>query len=188
MWQFLADCYPVGLLTEDELSFAGHGYPGYSNSSYLYTNRNLWSFSSHDFRDGFAVEFAWRAYSWGSHISDYFAVRPVVSLIPGTRRLSFSFISSTPLHLFGFIYPVGLLTEDELSFAGHGVHGYSASSYLYTGRNSWASSSYHFTSDAAREFIWLSASGGSNVYYSYAVRPVVSLVPGTGVIDDGERE
>ncbi len=76
-------------------------------------------------------------------------------------------------------YPVGLLTEDELSFAGHGNSGGISSSYLYTARNSWSSSPYDFTYVNAREFIWLAGSGLGYVHGSSSVRPVVSLVPGT---------
>lgn len=37
--------YPVGLITADEATIAGHGYSGYSNSSYLYTGQFYWTLS-----------------------------------------------------------------------------------------------------------------------------------------------
>ncbi len=76
-------------------------------------------------------------------------------------------------------YPVGLLTEDELSFAGHGRSGYSTSSYLYTGLVSWSSSPYYFDGVIACGFHWVSLSWNYRVHSSVATRPVVSLVPGS---------
>ncbi len=78
--------YPVGLLTEDELSFAGHGHHGYSDSSYLYTNRTSWSFSPGSFDGVYAFEFRWYARSWDVYVSHSLVIRPVVSLVPGTRN------------------------------------------------------------------------------------------------------
>ena len=82
-------------------------------------------------------------------------------------------------------YPVGLITADEMAYAG-GVHGSSnanSSFYLYTGQYFWALSPSHFDSSNAREFDLLST-GGLNSYYvyrSYGVRPSVSLQPGIGM-------
>ena len=41
--------YPVALLTADEITLAGHGWDGYSSSSYLYTNQVSWSLSPRNF-------------------------------------------------------------------------------------------------------------------------------------------
>ncbi len=84
-------------------------------------------------------------------------------------------------------YPVGLLTEDELSFAGNGVYGYSASSYLYAARESWSSSPLGFSGTYALVFRWLANSRDVGVNDSYVIRPVVSLVPETE-ISGGKRE
>lgn len=77
--------YPVGLLTEDELALAGHGYIGYSASSYLHTNRYSWSLSPYSFGFGYANGFSWNSDSYnGYNLNSASAVRPVVSLVPGT--------------------------------------------------------------------------------------------------------
>ena len=86
-------------------------------------------------------------------------------------------------------YPVGLLTEDELTLAGHGTSGYSSNSYLYTSRYSWSLSPYYFYNNSADGFFWYSRSLYNIVYSTYAVRPVVSLTPGTAVSDgDGSAD
>ena len=81
-------------------------------------------------------------------------------------------------------YPVGLITADEIAYAG-GIH-YSSSSanssfYLYTGKYYWALSPYFFYSGNAFEFAlysdgYLTYNGG--VFSSFGVRPSVSLQPG----------
>ena len=82
-------------------------------------------------------------------------------------------------------YPVGLITADEMAYAG-GVYGSSdgnSSFYLYTGKYYWALSPYRFTGSNALEFALYSA-GSINwvdVYYSRGVRPSVSLQPGIGM-------
>ena len=79
-------------------------------------------------------------------------------------------------------YPVGLITADEMAYAG-GVYGSSnanSSFYLYTGKYYWALSPYNFNGSNAHEFDL--ASDGSLSYgdvgYSDGVRPSVSLQPG----------
>ena len=90
--------HPVALLTADELTMAGSGYPGYSTSSYLYTNRFWWSLSPGYFYSSFAGEFY--LYSSGSLGNDgvgySHGVRPAVSLAPGTSFASGDGSSDTP--------------------------------------------------------------------------------------------
>ena len=77
-------------------------------------------------------------------------------------------------------YPVGLITADEMAYAG-GVYDTSNSSfYLYTGQTYWALSPSDFTGVLAFEF-YLNSVGHLNDYRvtsSYGVRPSVSLQPG----------
>ena len=80
-------------------------------------------------------------------------------------------------------YPVGLITADEMAYAG-GVYGTSNSSfYLYTGQSIWALSPSDFFSSNAREFALTSAGSihWNYVDYSFGVRPSVSLQPGIGM-------
>ena len=84
-------------------------------------------------------------------------------------------------------YPVGLITADEMAYAG-GVYGSSNSSfYLYTGQYFWALSPYNFSSSYACEF-YLDSSGSldsGNVRSSIGVRPSVSLQPGIAITGGG---
>ena len=78
-------------------------------------------------------------------------------------------------------YPVGLLTADELTLAGHGWSGYSGSGYLRTGQYYWSLSPSYFNLNGATGFR-VNSSGilnNNGVDYSYGVRPSVSLAPGT---------
>ena len=84
-------------------------------------------------------------------------------------------------------YPVGLITTDEVSYAG-GRYGSSNSSYyLYNDDEQWTFSPYYFNGSSAYGFT-LSSSGNLNTTYvgfSYGVRPSVSLKPGATVTGFG---
>ena len=89
-------------------------------------------------------------------------------------------------------YPVGLLTVDEIMLAGEKGGSPNSSHYLYTGSSWWAGSPYYLFSNHAYGFR-VTSSGGlifAGVYYSYGVRPSVSLKPyteiseGTGTVAD----
>ena len=78
--------YPVGLLTGEEATLAGHGYPGYSKSSYLTTGSWYWLSSPYGFYDG-GVSVS-SVLSDGNLLDDNArnpgGVRPSISLKPGT--------------------------------------------------------------------------------------------------------
>ena len=77
-------------------------------------------------------------------------------------------------------YPVGLITADEMAYAGGVYHTSNSSFYLYTGQDYWTLSPLAFTADTASEFR-LTYAGGlmwRNVYPSVGLRPSVSLQPG----------
>ena len=86
-------------------------------------------------------------------------------------------------------YPVGLITADEMAYAG-GVYGSSnknSSFYLYTGRFYWALSPYSFSTSYATGFDLYSV---GSLYYldvsdSHGVRPSVSLQPGIAITGGG---
>ena len=76
-------------------------------------------------------------------------------------------------------YPVGLITSDEVMLAG-GKSGTSNSTYyLYTNKYYW-SGSPNYNNNYANGFFVNSMGNllSINVYYSYGVRPAVSLKPG----------
>ena len=78
-------------------------------------------------------------------------------------------------------YPVGLLTGEEATLAGHGLPGYSENSYLTTGSWYWLSSPYDFNgNDTSVSFVG-SDGGlyGVDVGGAGGVRPSISLKPGT---------
>ena len=78
--------YPVALLTGAEATFAGHGYPGYSEDSYLTADYRFWLSSPADF----AADYARVSYVYFGGDLDYdrvgssLGVRPSVSLKFGT--------------------------------------------------------------------------------------------------------
>ena len=84
-------------------------------------------------------------------------------------------------------YPVGLITADEIVYAGGGFGSSNTNSsfYLHTGQDLWALSPYSSDGSSAGEF-YLTSDGTLSttgrfltyVYISYGVRPSVSLQPG----------
>ena len=74
-------------------------------------------------------------------------------------------------------YPIGLITADEVAYAG-GVEGISNTSYyLYTNNEYWTMSPYRYKSNA---FVFYVSSSGSlnsakRVDASYGIRPVINL-------------
>ena len=90
-------------------------------------------------------------------------------------------------------YPIGLITADEVSYAG-GVYGLSNSNrsyYLYTNQDYWTMSPFVFTGTWAWGF-YVDSSGyftQQGVQISYGVRPVINLsadviITGSGTISD----
>ena len=84
-------------------------------------------------------------------------------------------------------YPVGLITADEMAYAGGKYYSSSGdenrSFYLYTSQWFWALSPYSFNGSNAREFS-LNSDGSLDdvsVNSSRGVRPSVSLQPGIGM-------
>ena len=78
-------------------------------------------------------------------------------------------------------YPVGLITADEMKYAG-AANFSNSSFYLYTSQYYWALSPSDFNGTAAGEFV-LDSSGrlGYVVSGSRGVRPSVSLKPGIAI-------
>ena len=86
-------------------------------------------------------------------------------------------------------YPVGLITADEMAYAGGGYGSSNANSsfYLYTGINYWALSPSNFAGSGAHEFDLISSGTlhASYVDTSRGVRPSVSLQPGIAMTGGG---
>ena len=87
-------------------------------------------------------------------------------------------------------YPVGLITADEMAYAGGKYYSSpsdaNSSFYLNTGQFYWALSPYFFTGSYAFEFL-LRYDGtlGNGFFNSYGVRPSVSLQPGIAMTGGG---
>lgn len=89
-------------------------------------------------------------------------------------------------------YPVGLLTADEITYAGSGYKGYSTNSYLYTGNAQWSMSPSYFYGTANYAFTLHSSGKLYNTFINWyrGVRPAISLkigidyVAGTGTAKD----
>ncbi len=89
--------YPVGLLTEDEARLAG-GHSSTNQTYYLYTGNAWWLASPHYFNANIANW--WYVTSTGilsiNRLSSPSGVRPVVSLVPGTRKYDGDGTSGNP--------------------------------------------------------------------------------------------
>ena len=81
--------YKIGLLTADEIAFAGSIAYTYNRSTYLQENTGTtwwWSLSPSDFDGGDAS--VWRVYSGGlysNYVNDYRGLRPAISLVSSTN-------------------------------------------------------------------------------------------------------
>ena len=74
-------------------------------------------------------------------------------------------------------YPIGLISADEVAYAGGVWVTNNTSYYLYTGQNYWTMSPRHFSGTSASVFTVYSSGGlGSNsVNGAWGVRPVINL-------------
>ena len=89
-------------------------------------------------------------------------------------------------------YKIGLLTADEIAFAGSIAYTYNRSTYLQenTGTNWWWSLS-PFDFDGSYASVWSVGSGhlgNRNVNLNAGLRPVISLISSTNVTGDGTSE
>ena len=93
--------YKIGLLTADEIAFAGSMYETYNRSTYLNENTGIsywWTLSPHDFSDGYAK--VWHAVSGdlydASRVDNRFGLRPAISLVSSTTISGGSGTSEDP--------------------------------------------------------------------------------------------
>ena len=89
-------------------------------------------------------------------------------------------------------YKIGLLTADEIAFAGSIAYTYNRSTYLQenTGTTWWWSLSPYFFSGGGA-YVWFVYSGllvSDGVNDGYGLRPVISLISSTNVTGDGTSE
>ena len=89
-------------------------------------------------------------------------------------------------------YKIGLLTADEIAFAGSIAYTYNRSTYLQENTGTtwwWSLSPNRFIGSNA--FVWHVYSGYLNynyVYSNFGLRPVISLISSTNVTGDGTSE
>ena len=90
-------------------------------------------------------------------------------------------------------YKIGLLTADEIAFAGSIAYTYNRSTYLQENTGTtwwWSLSPIHFNGSYAR--VWYVYSGYLGNYGvvgdNYGLRPVISLISSTNVTGDGTSE
>lgn len=90
--------YPVGLITADEIMYAGGKNDSYNSTYYLYTNQHLWSGTPYRFK--FTATDIWGVVLQGNVGYDMSTsgkgVRPVVSLSPSIEISSGSGTSTDP--------------------------------------------------------------------------------------------
>ena len=85
-------------------------------------------------------------------------------------------------------YPVGLISADEITFAGLPIGKINNSFYLYTGADYWAGSPIAFFDGDIAYGFFVGGDGALNidyVNYTYGVRGVVSLSSEANLIGDG---
>ena len=89
-------------------------------------------------------------------------------------------------------YKIGLLTADEIAFAGSIAYTYNRSTYLQENTGTtwwWSLSPYYF--DGSYAYVWGVVSGDlsyGDVSYGVGLRPVISLISSTNVTGDGTSE
>ena len=89
-------------------------------------------------------------------------------------------------------YPIGLITADEVAFAGGVYNTYNASYYLYTGNSYWTMSPSYFSGRANVIIVYSEGSitwHTNGVAYNIGMRPVINLradvtITGSGTISD----
>ena len=81
--------YPIGLITADEVVYAGSGIYGAVNSKYyLYTSNTYWTMSPFNFEDSCADGFyigSTGSIIAGDYVNDIHAIRPVITLNGSTK-------------------------------------------------------------------------------------------------------
>ena len=85
------------------------------------------------------------------------------------------------------IYPVGLITADEISYAGGVDAQINTGFYFYTNQSYWTMTAYHFDFSAATNF-YMESRGSltwSSVNNAYGFRPVINLKADTQFKIDG---
>ena len=107
-------------------------------------------------------------------------------------KLSKFTVSDTTKGNGNLTYKIGLLTVDEIAFAGSIAYTYNRSTYLQenTGTTWWWSLSPDYF-DGHRAFVWGVGSGDLVTGYvggDNGVRPVISLISSTNVTGDGTSE
>ena len=90
--------YPVGLITADEMAYAGVVYNTANSSFYLYTGQFSWALSPSNFSSPFASEFGLDSvgYLFSIAVNNPGGVRPSVSLQPGIAKAGGSGTSADP--------------------------------------------------------------------------------------------
>ena len=81
--------YPIGLVTIDELAFAGISYGYLNKMSYTYSSQDYWTISPNYFNTASTSSHGWRAIADGSvnyfNVVGSFGVRPVINLKADTE-------------------------------------------------------------------------------------------------------
>ncbi len=86
---------------------------------------------------------------------------------------------------------IGLITADELAYAGYAFNLVNSTTYLQENATSdywWSLSPYSFSGDSARVWAVVGSLGGfgsGDVYGTTGVRPSISLKPSTNVTGEG---
>ena len=133
---------------------------------------------------------------YGTNVTDYGAYNRIYSTKQPTLKcpndnnggkLSKFTVDDTTNGNGNLTYKIGLLTADEIAFAGYAFRKYNTTTYLHENATSdcwWSLSPYSFNSGDA--YVWrVCGSNGlfdiNRVLYTYGVRPSISLVSSTTI-------
>ncbi len=122
---------------------------------------------------------------YGGNVASYASHSLICPNDKNGGRLSKFTVDDTTNGNGNLTYKIGLLTADEIVFAGSAAFLYNRSTYLQenTGTNWWWSlSPYYFDGDNAGVWAVLSGNlGGSGVDNDFGLRPVISLISSTTI-------
>ncbi len=146
------------------------GYSGYLADSLFCNDRSVSS------GDGFSLN---QTTLYGSYVRNVANKNPSLKCL--RQNDQFAVTSNQTIGNGELIYPIGLLTLDEVVLAGGMYHSYNQGFYLYTGQNYWLISPFSFDSMTTIASVGgVTADGGITSFETWStsmmgIRPVINL-------------
>ncbi len=121
----------------------------------------------------------WKYGTWGRNLNN---ILPSIKCPNASDKYSVNSITGNGR----LVYPIGLLTGDKVTLAGHGNKGYTTLGYLCNNENFWLLSP-NFSNTYYSDVLRVSTEGnllGACVREVYGVRPSISLINST-IVKEG---